>query len=304
MRNHSAQFPVGLWIAAGVVFAAGCQESQPAATTSVDPAVAETSSADSPRPADAEAPRRTKRTGPVTLGGAGGPSSDPTDDAASADSILAALQPLQVLLGKWNGTSRKAVVDQPEWIWDFQTDPNQPALVLKSDKGEYLREARLTYQPESRSFQLTAVDHEEHRREFHGTFTDPVQDIPGDNNTLQRTFKLQLTETQPLTKGEVWQIVFAQQENNRYIVEVNRQRGAGAFARIDTIHTQREGTSFAVSATDYGEKTCIISQGLGTIPVSHQGRSYWVCCTGCKAAFEEDPQKWIAKYEARKKMQP
>lgn len=42
----------------------------------------------------------------------------------------------------------------------------------------------------------------------------------------------------------------------------------------------------------------MISQGLGTTQVSYKGKSYWVCCSGCKAAFEEDPEKWIAKFEA------
>jgi hypothetical protein len=84
-------------------------------------------------------------------------------------------------------------------------------------------------------------------------------------------------------------------------VELDRRRGTGPFQRVDTIHSQREGTSFALSDTDYGDKTCIISQGLGTIAVSYQGRSYWVCCTGCKAAFEDEPERWIAKWEAMKK---
>jgi YHS domain-containing protein len=56
-----------------------------------------------------------------------------------------------------------------------------------------------------------------------------------------------------------------------------------------------------LSDTDYGEKTCIISQGLGTISVSHNGKTYWVCCTGCKAAFDADPEKWIAKAAAAAK---
>ncbi|MCA9081882.1 MAG: hypothetical protein KDA58_15080, partial [Planctomycetaceae bacterium] len=73
------------------------------------------------------------------------------------------------------------------------------------------------------------------------------------------------------------------------------------FLRFDTVATQREGTSFAKSDDDYGEKTCVISGGLGTMQVSHKGKSYWVCCTGCKAAFEEDPETWIAEFEAKQK---
>ena len=288
-----------------MVLATGCQESRPRTETPSDrTATSSAATANNPLPAGTESAQRPKRSGPIRLGGTAGASSDPADPAASAESILAALQPVQVLLGQGNGTSRKAIADQPNWVWDFQTDPNQPALVLASQNGEYLREARLTYLPQRQSFQLTAVDSDRQSRVFQGTFTEPVQDIPGDDDKLQRTFKLQLTEAQPATDGEIWQLVFAQQENNRYIVEVNRKRGTGAFARIDTIHTQREGTSFAVSAADFGEKTCIISQGLGTIPVIHKGQSYWVCCTGCKAAFEDDPEKWIAKYEEKKKMKP
>ncbi|MBC8117186.1 MAG: YHS domain-containing protein [Candidatus Saccharimonas sp.] len=45
----------------------------------------------------------------------------------------------------------------------------------------------------------------------------------------------------------------------------------------------------------------MISQGLGTISVSYKGKSYWVCCSGCKAAFDDEPEKWIAKFEAMQK---
>ncbi|MCA9060042.1 MAG: YHS domain-containing protein [Planctomycetaceae bacterium] len=38
---------------------------------------------------------------------------------------------------------------------------------------------------------------------------------------------------------------------------------------------------------------------MGTITVSYMGRSYYVCCSGCKAAFEEDPAKWIARAAER-----
>ncbi|MGB4736617.1 MAG: hypothetical protein WBH50_00405, partial [Fuerstiella sp.] len=99
--------------------------------------------------------------------------------------------------------------------------------------------------------------------------------------------------------GEHWQIAFAQQENNRYLLEVAKRRAQAPFRRYDTVSTQREGTSFALSDSDYGDKTCIISQGLGTTAVSYKGKTYWVCCSGCKAAFEEDPALWIARAEKR-----
>ena len=45
----------------------------------------------------------------------------------------------------------------------------------------------------------------------------------------------------------------------------------------------------------------MISGGLGTSQVSYNGKSYWVCCSGCKAAFDEEPARWVAEFEAKQK---
>ena len=45
---------------------------------------------------------------------------------------------------------------------------------------------------------------------------------------------------------------------------------------------------------------CIVTGGLGTMQVSFGGNTYYVCCTGCRDAFNDDPAKIIAEYKARK----
>ena len=40
--------------------------------------------------------------------------------------------------------------------------------------------------------------------------------------------------------------------------------------------------------------------GLGTIAVSVGGATYYVGCTGCRDAFNENPAKMLAEYKARK----
>jgi len=287
------------------VVIAGCGKPAviPAASSPVPAAAQASSSADSkPTESDGEATPKRKSFKPVELGGDGS-----TANTSAADSgekfanVRAALKPLQILIGSWNGTSRTAMLDQPGWAWDLKTDPKQPAIKIKSEKGKYIREGRLTFQTASQQFEFAASDGDGKQRLFRGTFSEPVQDVPGDDKKMQRTYKLQLTEAEASPDGEQWQLVINQQENNRYILEVYRKRGSGSFNRVDSVNTQREGTSFALSDTDYGDKTCIISQGLGTISVSHKGKSYWVCCSGCKAAFEEEPDRWIAKFEEMQK---
>ena len=285
-----------LVVSAGI---AGCQQAPSASTTKADD---ESTSAVQPDDSAEESPStgKKKRFQPVQLGTSAG-SSTADSGAATAESVLSAMQPLQVLLGQWNGTSRKAQIDAPVWVWDFQSDRSQPALVFKSEKNVYVREGHLTFLLADQKYQFTWTTPEGTKRVLTGTFTKPVQDVAGDDQKkLQRTYKLTMTEPAS-QEGEQWQLALEQMENNRYVLEIDRKRGEGAFQRIDTIHTQREGSSFAISESDYGEQTCIISQGKGTSTVSYMGKSYWVCCSGCKAAFEEDPVRWIAKWEARQK---
>lgn len=283
----------------GVSAVLGCQQAQPPASPQTDVA-SNASEAATDASDETLTTGKKKRFQPVQLGASAGGSSAETN-GATAETVLSAMQPLQVLLGQWNGTSRKAQVDAPVWVWDFQSDRSQPALVFKSEKNVYVREGHLTFLPTDQKYKFTWTTPEGDKKVLTGTFTKPVQDVAGDDQKkLQRTFKLTLTE--PASKdGEQWQLALEQMENNRYVLEIDRKRGEGAFQRIDTIHTQREGSSFAISESDYGEQTCIISQGKGTSTVSYMGKSYWVCCSGCKAAFEEDPVRWIAKWEARQK---
>ena len=224
-------------------------------------------------------------------------------DSGERRSILAAMMPLQIMLGAWRGTTRNQVgdfnaVDEPSWVWDFQTDRDHPAMVMTSEGSPYIREARLTWLPGDDLFQMTLTDPEGKTRTLSGTFSRQPEDVQGDDKKLHRTYKLELTESQPQDEKDQWQIVFNQQENNRYLMELYKRRGS-SFRRFDTVSTQRQGTSIAANDEDYGERTCVISGGLGTIQVSYEGKSYWVCCTGCKAAFEEDPVSWIAEYEAK-----
>ena len=270
-------------------------DSNPVAQASSGPAEADNGKSEKPT-----TKRRTRA--PVDIGSDSNSAQASTlSQSEKLNAVRDALKPFQILLGNWKALSQKTNAEQPSWAYDWVSDPKSPSLKLTSEKGVYVRDGWLSYLPDSDQFEFKATDAESVKRIFRGKFVEPVRDVAGDGKKLQRTYKLQLTEIEPSKSGEQWQMTFNQQENNRYILEIDRKRGNGPFIRVDTVHTQREGTSFALSETDYGDKTCIISQGLGTISVSYKGQSFWVCCSGCKSAFDEDPEKWIAKWEERKK---
>ena len=72
-----------------------------------------------------------------------------------------------------------------------------------------------------------------------------------------------------------------------------------SFSRVAEVGYTRKGGSFA-SAADAGPK-CIVTGGRGSMTVEHNGKTYYVCCSGCKAAFLDDPAAIIAEAAERSK---
>lgn len=44
---------------------------------------------------------------------------------------------------------------------------------------------------------------------------------------------------------------------------------------------------------------CVVTGGLGTMPVTFEGQTYYVCCTGCRDYFNDGPAKVLAEYRQR-----
>ena len=37
------------------------------------------------------------------------------------------------------------------------------------------------------------------------------------------------------------------------------------------------------------------------MPISYKGETFYVCCSGCRDAFNENPEKYIKEFKAKKK---
>jgi hypothetical protein len=294
---------------------AGCRgekpdavKSQPARQTR---AAAEQATDSSP----VDEPPQKRKFQPVTLGG----DSDSENTASSArqanisgekrsQAIVAALQPFQVMLGQWRWITNKKFDganksgEDLEWVWDFKHDRAQPALTAKCESHPYFQQIWLSYVPEEDKFQVTVQPTDGDAREFRGTWADrgePKEE--SDGKKTQHTHKLQLTQLSP-EAGDQWQLEFHQLDNNQYLMAMTRRPAKGQqFGPLDVVRQQRLGTSFAVADSDNPGPKCIISGGLGTMSVTYKGKSYPVCCSGCAAAFKDDPESWLAKLAEREK---
>jgi len=233
--------------------------------------------------------------------GRGAPAAPPTPAA-----VAEKLKPLQVIVGEWQGIPRKptgsAGTEKSAWRWDY-SNPQQPALAFESMESGYLRKGRLTYLPDERQFRLIAELRDGALKTYTGDADAHVRDVPtGDGKTVDRTFTLTFTQVDPppKTREDLYRIAIQQVANNRYLLIVSRKTGT-RVAEVNRIGNQRAGTSFAAKLDDYGDKTCVISQGLGTMAVTHDGKTYYVCCSGCRKAFEAEPEKWVARFEEWKR---
>lgn len=212
---------------------------------------------------------------------------DTSPASAPPSSPRAALEQFNDLIGGWRGvgqprrgSSRGAWRETADWAWDFSEDT--PALVITFDDGKLLESARLTYSMQDRQYRLAAKTPDGQPRNYSGTFVRNrlvLQAAPDSDDTAHR-----LTIT-PLN------------EKRTLILFESRPADRETWYRVAEVGYTRQGTRLALPGG--GRTECIVTGGAGTIPVQHNGQTYYVCCNGCKIAFEDDPQGIIDEFQAR-----
>lgn len=202
-----------------------------------------------------------------------------------------ALKPFNELVGAWKGTGipegSRAEKDSGWWSerpsWQWQFSGADAWLIVDIAKGRYFAGGELRYLPDSKRFRLTLETLAKEKQVFEGELTDK---------------KLVVERTDATTK-ETQRLTYRLLHSNRitYQYEV---RGAGktAFVKKYQVGMTKEGVAFASGTTG---PECIVSGGLGTMTVSYQGTTYYVCCGGCRDEFKANPEKYIKEFKAKKK---
>ncbi len=208
----------------------------------------------------------------------------------------AALQPLNVLVGSWKGSGAPegtreereawAWTETDSWGWKFKGD--DAWLTVEFARGKHFTSGELRYTPtkdEPRyTLKLTAPD--KSTATFAGTLTEK-----------NKSLVLNRTDAPP---GEEQRLVFSLLHFNRHLYRLET-RPAGttvAFTKLWQVGATKEGVPFA--DVPKGPE-CIVSGGLGTMKVTYQGKEYYVCCSGCRDAFKDDPEKYIKEAAAKAK---
>ena len=96
---------------------------------------------------------------------------------------------------------------------------------------------------------------------------------------------------------ETHRLVFTFLHSNRFLYRQEvKAAGRPIFAKKWQVGATKEGEPFAVGD---GKPECVVSGGTGTISVSYMGKTYYVCCTGCRDEFNSSPAKYVKEYEEK-----
>jgi hypothetical protein len=90
---------------------------------------------------------------------------------------------------------------------------------------------------------------------------------------------------------------FQRRSSNRWTILVETKPVASSvWSRMIELGMTREGTTIALGD---GQKKCVVTGGLGEIEVTVNGRTVFVCCSGCREALLDDPEAFLPKPEQR-----
>jgi YHS domain-containing protein len=202
----------------------------------------------------------------------------------------AALKPYGPLVGSWRGTGQPrrgqasgSWQESASWAWKLSDD--SAALEIGVEKGKYLRSALLRPGPGPGSYVLDATLADGSKRAFSGKL---APDKP-----------LVLAADGP---GEgVRRVTLTIPNENRFLLLLESEPSARSFTRLGEVGYTRNGVAFAAGESG---PVCIVTEGRGTMQVSYKGKSYYVCCSGCRDLFNKDPEAIIAEAAERQKTKP
>ena len=202
-----------------------------------------------------------------------------------------ALQELGEFIGTWKGVGgpekRRPEAGETwqevvSWRWGFKGE--DAWLVMNIKDGKYLKSGELRYVTDKKRFKLSAVTPEDKKQVFEGEYKDGY---------------LTLARVDPATKETQRIIMNTLGEGVRFIYRyAHKGEDRTLFTKDYQVACTKEGESFGAKDK---KPECVVTGGLGTSQISYKGVTYYVCCSGCRDAFNENPEKFIKEFEAKKK---
>lgn len=211
-------------------------------------------------------------------------SADPEQKSTPKAGAIEALRDFNGMIGSWRGVGQvKRNSQQGAWqetaelVWELK--PKSTGIRINVSEGKEWKTALLAYDETSKNFTLTATLPDDTNRKYQGKLTDKRLVLEGADEKKE-VHRLTLTTLN---------------ENRMLILFEKRPEQQSFFTRVGEVGYQRQGTRLA--AVGGTGPVCVVTGGAGTMPVTYKGTTYYVCCTGCRDAFNDDPEGILAAYK-------
>ena len=205
--------------------------------------------------------------------------------AGPVDEIPAPFLPFEHMIGGWKGMAApvanrvKGWQETHGWAWKFEKGkPVGLTVTLEGDKA--LAKGQITYDPAAKKYHLEGTDPQGKPVSFLGSF--------GPDGKI-----LTLDRVGATPEGKERLIVRPNSNKIRYVLQIDRQEaGAPQYKKAIEVGLTKDGEAFAAGAGGADLPKCIMTGGAAGMTVSYQGKSYPVCCTGCRDEFNDNPEKY------------
>ena len=191
----------------------------------------------------------------------------------------AAMSRVQVLVGEWRITGQ-GDEENEYWTdtleWTYKIEKIKYTLEFSAKKGTLFKTGKLSYNTKTKKYRLDAVRSDDTKVAYEGSVKD-----------------IELTLDEVISKEAKRQerIIFTLLRNNRHLGAVEQRKvGTKSWSPSTTWQGTKEGVPFIKSKG----RLCVVTGGTGTSQVTYKKKTYYLCCSGCRKSFNENPAKFIA----------
>ncbi len=205
--------------------------------------------------------------------------------------VLTALQAFNDFIGEWNGkaeskSGKSEFWDEAmSWNWKFNKDA-APNLAVSFKNNKQFKSAEVTFVPDKKVYQFIAPGPDSKEQVFEGKIVRKVLELTRTDSASKDRYTIRMSST---NEGALF--------NFEYLVQTG---GKGIDKSLFVVRSKKEG----VSISGGKKNECVVSGGVGTIPVTYNGKTYYVCCGGCRDAFNESEaakKKFVEEFEKKNK---
>jgi YHS domain-containing protein len=194
----------------------------------------------------------------------------------------------EAMIGGWKGTAQptanrlKGWPEKHAWAWKFAKGV-PVGMTITVQGGKVFTKGELTFDTKTSRYNLAATDPAGKPVVFAGA---PTPDGKG----------LVLDRTKPTPAGKQRLTIRPNASGIRYTMLVDLQAaGAPQYKNTLSVGLTKEGEAFAAGGEPANLPKCILTGGSASMTVTFNGKSYPVCCTGCRDEFNESPEKYLKK---------